>query len=220
MKGFSMPLPLAAAAASAFPWEALGLMGGGALAGGLSSLLSKKPRAQNISRLTPEQLGWQQQAGQTAIQGLQNPYEGFAPIANQAREQFQSSTVPSLAERFSSMGSGGQRSSAFQSALGQAGAGLESNLAALQSQYGQRQQGLLQNLLGLALQPNFDTIYQQQQPGFLQSALGGLSGGLGQYGAMQGLGMLGGGGMGNLGGQANNAILMQILNLLQRQGVQ
>jgi len=204
-----MPLPLAA----------LGLMGGGALAGGISSLLSRKPRAQNISRLTPEQLGWQQQAGQAALQGLQNPYEGFAPIANQAREQFQSSTVPSLAERFTALGNS-QRSSSFQRALGQAGAGLESNLAALQSNYGLRQQGLLQNLLGLALQPNFDTIYQQQQPGFLQSALGSLSGGLGQYGAMQGLGMLGGGGMGNLGGQANNAILMQILNLLQRQGVQ
>jgi len=209
MKGFIMPIPL-------LP---LGLLAGSAAAGGISSLLSRKPRAQNISRLTPEQLGWQQQAGQTALQGLQNPYEGFAPIANQAREQFQSSTVPSLAERFTALGNS-QRSSSFQRALGQAGAGLESNLAALQSQYGQRQQGLLQNLLGLALQPNFDTIYQQQQPGFLQSALGGLSGGLGQYGAMQGLGMLGGGGMGNLGGQANNAILMQILNLLQRQGVQ
>lgn len=201
------------------PLLPLGLLAGSAAAGGISSLLSRKPRAQNISRLTPEQLGWQQQAGQTALQGLQNPYEGFAPIANQAREQFQSSTVPSLAERFTALGNS-QRSSSFQRALGQAGAGLESNLAALQSQYGQRQQGLLQNLLGLALQPNFDTIYQQQQPGFLQSALGGLSGGLGQYGAMQGLGMLGGGGMGNLGGQANNAILMQILNLLQRQGVQ
>lgn len=209
MKGFIMPLPLAA----------LGLMGGGALAGGISSLLSKKPRAQNISRLTPEQLGWQQQAGQQAIQGLQNPYEGFAPIANQAREQFQSSTVPSLAERFSAMGTGGQRSSAFQSALGQAGSGLESNLAALQSQYGLQNRSLLQNLLAQALTPSFDTIFQQQQPGFLQSALGGLSGSLGQYGAMQGLGLLGGG-MGNLGGQANNAILMQILNLLQRQGVQ
>jgi len=209
MKGFIMPIPL-------LP---LGLLAGSAAAGGISSLLSRKPRAQNISRLTPEQLGWQQQAGQTALQGLQNPYEGFAPIANQAREKFQSSTVPSLAERFTALGNS-QRSSSFQRALGQAGAGLESNLAALQSQYGQRQQGLLQNLLGLALQPNFDTIYQQQQPGFLQSALGGLSGGLGQYGAMQGLGMLGGGGMGNLGGQANNAILMQILNLLQRQGVQ
>lgn len=209
MKGFIMPLPLAA----------LGLMGGGALAGGISSLLSRKPRAQNISRLTPEQLGWQQQAGQQAIQGLQNPYEGFAPIANQAREQFQSSTVPSLAERFTSLGNS-QRSSAFQGALGQAGSGLESNLAALQSQYGLQNRGLLQQLLSQALTPSFDTIFQQHRPGFLESAFGGLSGGLGQYGAMQGLGMLGGGGMGNLGGQANNAILMQILNLLQRQGVQ
>lgn len=215
MKGEAMPFPLAA----------LAMLGGGAAAGGLSSLLSKKPRAENISKLSPQQLGWQNQAGNLALQGLQNPYEGFEPIAQQARTQFQTSTVPSLAERFTSMGSGGQRSSAFQGALGQAGAGLESNLAALQSDYGLRRQGMLQNLLGQALQPNFDTRFVQHEPGFLESALGSISGGLSQYGAMKGLGMFGGlgqnqaqGSFGGLGGQANQAILQQILQLLQRQG--
>jgi len=208
-----------------FPLAALGITAGGAALGGLSSLFKKSPRQQNISRLTPQQLGWQSQAGNLAMQGLQNPYEGFEPIEQQARTQFQTSTVPSIAERFTSMGSGGQRSSAFQGALGQAGAGLESNLAALRSQYGLQNRGLSQNLLGQALQPNFDTVYQQHQPGFLESSLGGLSGTLGQYGAMQGLGMFGNSGsnqapgsFGGLGGQANQAILQQILQLLQRQG--
>lgn len=211
-----MPLPLAA----------LGIMGAGAAAGGLSSLFRKKPRTQNISRLTPEQQTLQSQIGQMGIQGLQNPYEGFQPIENQAREQFSQSTIPSLAERFTSMGAGGQKSSAFQGALGQAASGLESSLAALRSQYGMQNRGLSSNLLGQALSPSFDTVYQQHQPGFLESALGGLSGTLGQYGAMKGLGMFGQGGLsaplpggqGNLGGQANNAILSQILQLLQRQG--
>ncbi len=209
-----MPLPLAA----------LGLLGGGAALGGLSSLFSRKPRQQNVSKLSPQQLGWQTQAGNMALQGLQNPTQGFEPIEQQARTQFQTSTVPSLAERFTSMGSGGQRSSAFQGALGQAGAGLESNLAALRAQYGLQSRGLSQNLLGQAIQPNFDTVFQQHQPGFLESVFGGLSGQLGQYGALQGLGLLGGpnqapGSFGGLGGQTNQAILQQILQLLQRQGV-
>jgi hypothetical protein len=197
-----MPLPLAA----------LGIMGAGAAAGGLSSLFRKKPRQENISRLTPQQLGWQSEAGNMAMQGLKNPYEGFQPIEQNAREQFQTSTIPSLAERFTSMGNG-QRSSAFQGALGQAGAGLESNLAGLRSQYGLQNRGLSQNLLGQAMQPSFDTMYQQHQPGFLESSLGGLSGTLGQYGAMKGLGMFGNG-MGQQGG-GMGGLPPQIMQLLQ-----
>ena len=209
-----MPLPLG-----------LGLLGGGALAGGLSSLFKKSPRQQNVSKLSPQQLGLQSQAGNLAMQGLQNPYEGFEPIEQRARNQFQTSTIPSLAERFTAMGSGGNRSSAFQGAIGQAGAGLESNLAALRSQYGLQNRGLSQQLLGQALQPNFDTVFQQQQPGFLESTLGGLSGPLSQYGLLESLGMFGNpsnqksGSFGGLGGEANQAILQQILQLLQRQGV-
>ncbi len=209
-----MPLPLG-----------LGLLGGGALAGGLSSLFKKSPRQQNVSKLSPQQLGLQSQAGNLAMQGLQNPYEGFEPIEQRARNQFQTSTIPSLAERFTAMGSGDNRSSAFQGAIGQAGAGLESNLAALRSQYGLQNRGLSQQLLGQALQPNFDTVFQQQQPGFLESTLGGLSGPLSQYGLLESLGMFGNpsnqksGSFGGLGGEANQAILQQILQLLQRQGV-
>ncbi len=209
-----MPLPLG-----------LGLLGGGALLGGLSSLFKKSPRQQNVSKLSPQQLALQSQAGNLAMQGLQNPYEGFEPIEQRARTQFQTSTVPSLAERFTAMGSGGNRSSAFQGAIGQAGAGLESNLAALRSQYGLQNRGLSQQLLGQALQPNFDTVFQQQQPGFLESTLGGLSGPLSQYGLLESLGMFGNpsnqksGSFGGLGGEANQAILQQILQLLQRQGV-
>lgn len=202
-----------------FPLAALGLLGGGAALGGLSSLFSKSPRQQNVSKLSPQQLSLQSQAGNIAMQGLQNPYEGFEPIEQRARTQFQTSTVPTLAERFTSMGSGGQRSSAFQGALGQAGAGLESNLAALRTDYGLQNRSLSQDLLRQALQPNFDTRFVQHEPGFLESSLGNLSGALGQYGAMKGLGMFGGNqAPGSLGGQANQAILQQILQLLQRQG--
>ena len=103
----------AATGSAGGPWGALIGLAGGAIAGGAASALSKTPRLKNSSTLTPQQQGWQSALGNQASQALQNPYEGFEPIAQQARNQFNTSTVPSLAERFTSMGTGGQRSSAF-----------------------------------------------------------------------------------------------------------
>lgn len=181
MKGRNMALPLAA----------LGMLGAGTALGGLSSLFKKSPQQQTVPRLSPQQLMLQSQIGNLALQGLQNPYQGFEPIEERARSQFQTSTVPSLAERFTSMGSGGQRSSAFQGALGQAGSGLEQALAALRAQYGLQSRGLSQNLLSQSLNPNFDTLFLQHQPGFLESVFGNLAGPISQYGAMDLFGLLG-----------------------------
>lgn len=60
----------------------------------------------------------------------------FGPIEQQARSKFYQDTIPTLAERFTSMGQGAQRSSGFQQALGRAGTGLEENLAALKAKVG------------------------------------------------------------------------------------
>ena len=114
-----------------------------------------------------------------ALQALQNPYAGFQEgIANPAIKNFQQNTVPSLAERFTSLGEGAQRSSAFQGALGSAASSLESDLAGLRNQYGlgQKQFGLqalqagggyqqnresqLQNLLGMGLTTGQNRISQ------------------------------------------------------------
>lgn len=91
---------------------------------------------------------------------------GFAPIAEQARTQFEEQTVPSIAERFTAMGGGGGRSSAFAQQLGQAGAGLEQGLAAQGAQFGLQQQGLLQNLLGMGRQ---ESSFRPRDPGFLEN---------------------------------------------------
>lgn len=115
---------------------------------------------------------------QQALAGLQpqNLGQGFEPIEQHARQQFQQQTIPTIAERFSALGSGGsQRSSAFQQALGSAGAGLESQLAAQKAQFGQQQQGNLLNLLNLGLTPQRDYLYERPTSGLL----GGLSGGVG-----------------------------------------
>ncbi len=110
---------------------------------------------QQLPLLSSGQMGVKGAVGNQALQALQglggNQFN-FQPLAQQARTQFQTNTIPGLAERFTSLGQGAQRSSAFQGALGQAGGELEQGLAALQSQYGLKQQGLQQQLLGNLLQ--------------------------------------------------------------------
>ncbi len=159
----------------------------------ISSLLNQiLPLIQGQAGKQPQvgQLGGQQFQGgiQQLLQQLlgkqgQNRPDTFAPIENRARTQFEQSTIPSLAERFTSMGGDSkQGSSAFTGALGQAGAGLEQGLAALRSQYGLQErgqntrenlanQGLLGQLLGAQ--------GQQQGLGLQQQQLN--QGGQGQY---------------------------------------
>ena len=134
----------------------------------------------NFDKLTPQQNNLQNQSIQqilSLLQGGQSPF--FSPISQRARTQFSEQTIPSLAERFTALGDS-QRSSAFQGALGQAGAGLEQGIAGLES--GQNLQ-LLQMLLGLGMQPSFDTIYTPPQQGLLHTiapaAIGALTGGSG-----------------------------------------
>lgn len=156
--------------------------GVGGLAGLLSGLLSgggqppaqlqdqgRDPRILQVQKFNPEQQAALSQILQQALGGLQEPSAGFAPIAQQARTQFEQQTVPSLAERFT--GLDGQRSSAFSQTLGQAGAGLEQALAGQQAQFGQQQQQLLQQLLGLGLTSPFETGFQKQAPSFLENLL-------------------------------------------------
>ncbi len=192
----------------AFPLAALGLLAGSAAAGGLSSKFAKKPKFQQVNRFRPDQEAAQKQTLQMALSGLQDPSAGFQPIANQARQQFNTETVPSLAERFTAMGNG-QRSSAFQGALGSAGADLESQLAALQAQYGMQNRSQLMQLLGLGLEPSFETAYQPGQPSFLQGAFGGLSSGLGSLGSAGLLGGMGGLGMGQQTAQSQQLQQLQ-----------
>lgn len=182
---------------------------------GLQNFMVGQPqRIEQLQRYTPQQLSSLQQLLSQGMQGLQNPYAGFEPIAQQARNQFMQQTVPSLAERFTSMGSNALSSPSFASQMGQAGAGLEQGLAALQSQYGMQNRSQMMNLLGMGLTPQFENFQMQAQPGMLQQllpALGkigmtaagaGLSGGLSAIpGALNTLAQLMGGATMNIGGQ-------------------
>jgi hypothetical protein len=128
------------------------------LGGGWSGKSGKMKQAQ---RFTDPQ---QSALNMLLSQGMQN----MNPMANEqrARSMFQQETIPSLAERFTSMG-GGQRSSAFQGALGRAGSDLESQLAGLRSQLGMQQ-------TQMGLTPQFENYYQAAQPGMLQGGMEGI----------------------------------------------
>ena len=159
-------------------------------------------------RYNPQQEQILNQLLSMGLGGLQNPTQGFEPIQNQAISQFHSQTVPSLAERFTSMGGGDTSlgSSGFQGALGSAGAGLSEALAALKAQYGQQQQSHFSNLLGMGLQPRQDTL-SLQTPGS-SGFLGSLLPSIGRLGAHAGAAGLTG------GASAVPSALVEVLRLM------
>jgi hypothetical protein len=129
-------------------------------------------QAQQLPRFTPEQ---QSALSQLLSQGMSQ--FNFPAIEEAARSNFQSKTIPSLAERFASMGSGNRGSSGYGAALGRAGAGFEQQLAALKSQHGL---GLLQ----AGLTPSFENIYIPQTSGFAGAAGQGIGQGVGSVSPM------------------------------------
>lgn len=122
------------------------------------------------------------------IQGLlSNDPAAFAKFEQPYKTQFAQETVPMLAERFTGTGAGSQSSSAFQQALGQAGAGLSEKLAALRGNLQQNAMSQLFGLAGTGLTPSFESVLSQGDQGFGSSIapfLGQL-GGVGLSGGMQ-----------------------------------
>lgn len=125
-----------------------------------------------ISTVTPGQEQLVNQAGRGGLdllKQLQGQQFNFDPIAQQARTQFQTKTIPSIAERFTRMGDNAG-SSALLASLGSAGSGLEQALAAMKSQYGLQERGLnqqlLQQLLGVGLHPTQSHYFDQGEQGY------------------------------------------------------
>jgi hypothetical protein len=99
-----------------------------------------------------------EQAGGGFLQNLlsRTPEQQYQTFAQPFMRQFREQTIPELAERFTAMG--GQRSSAFQQALGAAGAGLSENLASLKG-------NLINQLLGQQIQGANVGLGYAQMPG-------------------------------------------------------
>jgi hypothetical protein len=137
-----------------------------------------------------------QQGSNYLQQLLSGDPQSTASFEAPAMRQFNEQIIPGLAERFSGLGAGSQSSSAFQQALGQAGAGLSENLQALRSGL---QFGALPNALGFSQQPisNYQGLaglglgtqmkgFAPKQPNFLQQLISALAGGAGQFGGTLG----------------------------------
>lgn len=135
------------------------------------------------------------QAGASYLQNLlEGGPEAFARFEAPYLRQFEEQTIPMLAERFG--GAGAQSSSAFQQALGGAGAGLSEQLASLRS--GLQMQALPQ-ALQYAQQPfqNLTDLLNMQTKALVPSGTSQWMDVLGQL-----LGGIGGGAAQSFGGGA------------------
>jgi hypothetical protein len=149
-----------------------GLIGGPLAAG--AQFLGNQPGVKNFFMGTPQNQQQVPRFSPGVMGGIENLFsqgmQNMNPnaIEGRARQQFQTQTMPSIAERFTSMGgAGGQRSSAFAPAAMGAGADLESQLAALRSQLGMQQ-------TQMGLTPAFDTLNNPAHAGVLEQSIPGL----------------------------------------------
>ena len=127
------------------------------MAGFMDFLFGEGEKTEEFQKYSPQQIDIFKQLGGGAQGQLPQAFEFLQSILSQspeafksfeapARRQFEEQTIPSIAERFSGMGA--QKSSAFGQQLGQAGAGLEENLAAQRSGLGMSAISQLMGLLG------------------------------------------------------------------------
>jgi hypothetical protein len=174
---------MGAATGSAFgPGIGTGIGAGiGALGGGLAGLFGSEGTPstnEQVQQYTPEQqtaLKYLLQSGLGGMQQMGQP--SFAPYEQAARQNFATKTIPSIAERFTAMG-GGQYSSNYPGALGEAGSSLESNLSLMKQQWDQQQRGNLMQMLQAGLTPQVENYYNKKQPSMFESVLPGMIGSL------------------------------------------
>lgn len=127
-------------------------------------------QAQGFGQLQPQIMQY--------LQGLlSGSPEATAAFEAPYMRQFREETVPGLAQQFAGLGA--LSSSGFQQSLGQAGAGLSENLAALRE--GLRSQAAGQGMQGIHDLLNMSTQgLVPKQLSFLKQLLLGLGGGVGQ----------------------------------------
>ena len=149
---------------------------------GKEGLTGSPERVTNVPHMNPMQQQYQQQGLQYAgnqLFGPQNQFD-FAPIAAEARKNYQTQTIPSIMQRFASNDMLG--SSGLNSALSGSAKDLEMGLASLRSQYNLQRQPLLQDLLRMGLAPQGENILRPEEPGALQNLYSGAMNAAGQIG--------------------------------------
>ena len=140
------------------------------------------PQQQQLFQQFLSQLGGPMQQGIGNLSNILsgNP-EAFKAFEAPAMNQFNQQIVPGLAEKFSSLGSGAQGSSAFGQRLGQAGANLSQNLAGMRANMQSGAMDQLTRLFGMGQQQHQQTFYtpEKKDYGFLGAMAPGIGAGVG-----------------------------------------
>lgn len=101
------------------------------------------------------------------LSGLQGNQPSFGPIAENARRDWATQSVPLLAERFGGLGA--RRSGAFEGVLSGANRQFEQDLRGQEQQFGQQNRNQLLQTLKLGLTSPYESIYKGRQPGFVEN---------------------------------------------------
>jgi hypothetical protein len=135
-------------------------------AGGAAGQESSNPNVSSLSTRTPEQNAAIKQLLPGTVKGIQSNKFEHGPLEQQAREGFQSKTLPSIAGKFIHSDNKAN-SSSLNAALANAGRGLENDLNASRQTYNLKQQELQQQQLGTLLRPaNENLVNINGQQGF------------------------------------------------------
>lgn len=145
------------------------------------------------------------QIGQMGLQGLlsgQMPGGmSFEPIKQSYEQNYRQNVIPSMAERFASLGGeGAAGSSGFKASMIGAENQLQTQLAGMQSQYQQQMLPYLMQMLGVGLNPQNEQQFLPGQAGVLENFGGQFMQGLGS--GIPGFAV--GGGFGSLGSWLSN----------------
>lgn len=136
-----------------------------------------KGKVKQFPTRTPQQMGVMSQllgGAQGALPGAFNFLQGLINQSPESQQQFSApylrnfreETIPEISTLFAGLGAGS--SSGFQQALGQAGAGLQAQLAQLHGNLGLQGIQGLQGMLGYGLQSPFESVFMQGQPSGMQ----------------------------------------------------
>jgi hypothetical protein len=155
------------------PWQAMtglgGLYGLQDMISGGAGMFGKQAKTNQVPLYSPGIMNMKEQMPQQIMSQLMGNQFDFKPIEDLTRQNFQSQTMPGLMGRFNM---GDNRSSSNQfGAMGQAGQGLDAQLAAMRQGYGQQRQSLLASLLPSLMGPSFENVGQRRQPGGMEGLM-------------------------------------------------
>ena len=134
--------------------------------------LGEQEQYQRTPTQTPQGMTALQQLLESGSQDLQNPYQGFEPFEQRAKNKFQSESIPLLAERFTEAGGSDTRgSSDFAGMLSGAQSDFDLGLEGLRQQYGQQNKQNALQRIQTGLTPQFETQHKSQGKGAIQNTI-------------------------------------------------